>query len=137
MKPSIKMLVGLSVLVGLTACQKSPEEQARDVAEARQDAAQDVRDARAEAGQQMAEVQRDADRAQADVDRQAADVRYDMLVAEADARLKAASEECNTLEGDARNACQERADLSHEQAVDAAAAERDSVKARADQLERR
>lgn len=137
MKASIKIIACLSVAIGLSACQKSPEEQARDMAETRQEAAQDVRDARAEAGERMAEVRQDADNAQADVNRQSADVRYDMLVAEADAALKIANEQCDALEGDARNNCQERADLDHEQAVLRARTERDNARAHAEQLERR
>jgi hypothetical protein len=107
-----------SALLGLSACNKaeSPDKVQSDVAKAQSDAAQD--NAKAYEKQKQVEAEAAKDRADAQV--KAADksvgALVDSAVTQAEGETKVALAKCEALEGDAQQACKDKAN-AHMDAV--------------------
>jgi hypothetical protein len=106
-------------LLALGGCnqQKSANETAKDVADARQDAAKNVAEERKEAADTAADSAKDQ-----------ASAEYDVAVAQADGQRKIAKEKCESLQSDAQKACKDQADATYESAKAQAQATLDAAK---------
>jgi hypothetical protein len=118
----------VSVLMGLSACNKadSPDKVQADVAKATSDAQSS--DASADATRKQAEAQayQDMLKAKADAQTQAVDKSIaavaDQAVTEAESQTKIALAKCEALDGDARKQCKDQANAHLQQVKDRAKA---------------
>ena len=106
-KQLLAMLVSSMSIVALAGCNKAeaPADTAADVANARQEAAEDVADARKEAADEMGSAATDMRDASKDVEETRIEGEH-----------KVALEKCESLAGDAQNACKDSADATYESA---------------------
>ena len=97
----------LAIVMALAACQETPQETAEDVSDARVEAAEDTREAR-------------QDYVEADTMEDAIDEREDLELAAAEGAYEVAKEQCDALEGEAEEACNDEAEANYEAAKEAA-----------------
>jgi len=120
------LIYAIVIALSLTACKETPQETAKDVAEARQEGAEDVREAQAERREEVAEAQQngtppygtpDATGTANGVAEEVNDADYDVEVAKAKATLDTEQEKCEGLDGQARDDCKDRAKAVYDKAV--------------------
>jgi hypothetical protein len=119
-RPIINALTACAMALALSACQRSesPAEVADDVAEAQADRQESVADARMDEQRVRSDTVGELvsgdpdDRGDAIEDR--AEARYDTTIAAASGDLEIAKQGCETMTGDAQNACKRAAEASYE-----------------------
>jgi hypothetical protein len=106
------MLVACSVsLLAAAGCaQQTPAQTQADVNQAAAQGAKDVTTARNEANDRVQDAQRDLTSKEDEVRRAAAAGDRDLTIAESEANHRVAVQRCDFQTGDARTACQARAD---------------------------
>lgn len=117
---NVTILIVLAVALG--ACRESPRDTAEDVAEARQEGAQEVQEAREDRAEAYVDAERDDGRFDASSmgrtpEEQRADADFDLAKAEAQSALDVRLEQCDAMEGDAADRCEQEAEATYDKAV--------------------
>lgn len=105
-------LLAAVLALSLTACQETPQETARDVAEARQEGAEQVREAERERDHAAS-----GRRADGRLTSDHADAEYELAETRAKAALDVEQERCEGLQSDIRSACKDTAKAKYDQAI--------------------
>lgn len=96
----------------LGACQETPQETARDVAEARREGAEDIREAQRERDRVVNEQRADGHDA-----RERANAEYELAKTRAQAALDVEQERCDGLESTLRSSCKDNAKAVYDHAM--------------------
>lgn len=100
------------LVLALAACQETPEQTARDVAEARREGAEDIREAQRERDQAVNEQRADGRSAS-----ERADAEFELAKTRAQAALDVEQERCDGMASDLRAACRDNAKAVYDHAV--------------------
>lgn len=131
----------------LAGCKESAQETAEDVAEARADTAENVAEEQRDVIEERTEVQQEVAQqaAQGDMEelndeladgsKDIADEQYDVAIAAAKGRYDTSLEQCDALEGDAKDACQDQAEMVYESEKATAHADHERKVANAEEVD--
>jgi hypothetical protein len=131
----------------VTGCKESAQETAEDVAEARAETQENVAEEQRDVIEERAEVQQEVaqQNAQGDTEelndeladgaKDIADEQYDVAIAAAKGRYDTALEQCDALEGDQKDACQDTAESTYQSEKASADADHERAVATSEDLD--